>query len=218
VIDLATGPAFVLEDLTECSFVDQIEGLRPTQALAIVDAIICCHSELSVSRASALGVRSITPREFDPDALAAGANLMPSEGVFRKILSERVQRIETFGSLEDPVVCHGDPRADNLIVGPEVKLFDWQQISIQAGEADLAWLAATSMETRVRRSCEIDLVERYAVQMNRTFDQTWSRYQAAMIVPALAVLLLAQRRTEGRLQDLVDISVQRIGAAAADHL
>ncbi|MGI9608787.1 MAG: phosphotransferase family protein, partial [Acidimicrobiia bacterium] len=218
VIDTASGPAFVLEDLSRCESVDQIDGLRPTQTMAIVDALIHCHTELSVPRAHQLGVRTITPEGFDPDALAAGVNLVPDATVFRKVLSERTQRIDRFGSLEDPVVCHGDPRADNLVVGPGVRLFDWQQISIQAGEADLAWLAATSMSPRVRRSCEIDIVERYAVRMNRTFDDTWERYQAAMVVPALAVLLLAQRRAEGRLRRLVETSIHRIAIAVADHL
>lgn len=218
IVDVESGPAFVLEDLTQFESVDQLEGLRPTQAMAIVDAIIRCHAELSVPLATELGVRRNTPHGFDPDALAVGATLVPATEVFQKVLAERQHRIDKFGSLDSPVVCHGDPRADNLVVGPEVKLFDWQQISIQAGEADLAWLAATSMEPRIRRSCEIDLVERYAVRTGRTFDHTWSRYQAAMIVPALAVLLLVQRRTEGRLQQLVDVSAQRIAAAVSDHL
>ncbi|MFW2382760.1 MAG: phosphotransferase family protein [Acidimicrobiales bacterium] len=218
VRDIASGPAFVLEDLTGFESVDQLDGLRPTQAMAIVDALIRCHSELPVPLARELGVRSITPRGFDPDALAAGLALVPKATVFRKVLAERQVRIDRFGSLEDPVLCHGDPRADNVVVGPEVRLFDWQQMSIQAGEADLAWLAATSMSPRVRRSCEIDIVERYAVRMNREFDHTWDRYRAAMVVPALAVLLLAQRRAEGRLQQLVETSVRRIAVAVADHL
>lgn len=218
IVDIEAGPAFVLEDLTQFESVDQLEGLRPTQAMAIVDAIIQCHAELSVPLATELGVRKNTPNGFDPDALAAGAALVPETEVFQQILAERQLRIDAFGSLESPVVCHGDPRADNLVVGPEVQLFDWQQISIQAGEADLAWLTATSMEPRIRRSCEIDLVERYAVRTGRTFDHTWSRYQTAMIVPALAVLLLVQRRTEGRLQELVHVSTQRIAAAVTDHL
>ncbi len=217
VIDLETGPAFVLEDLSGCESVDQIDGLGPMQAMAIVDALIHCHADLSVPLARELGVRSITPLGFDPAALSKGAQLLPEAEVFHKLLAQRQQRIDRFGLLEDPVVCHGDPRADNLVVGPEVKLFDWQQVAIQAGEADLAWLAATSMTPRVRRSCEIDLVERYAVRMNRSFDETWDRYRAAMIVPGLAVLLLAQRRTEGRLQQLVEVSIQRIASAVADH-
>jgi hypothetical protein len=217
VVDLEAGPAFVLEDLSDCESVDQIDGLGPMQAMAIVDALIRCHVDLSVPSARELGVRSISPLGFDPAALFDGAQLFPEVEVFQQLLAEREQRIDRFGSLGGPVVCHGDPRADNLVVGPEVKLFDWQQVAIQAGEADLAWLAATSMSPRVRRSCEIDLVERYAVRMNRSFDETWDRYRAAMIVPGLAVLLLAQRRTDGRLQELVEVSIQRIAAAVADH-
>ncbi len=217
VIDLQSGPAFVLEDLSECESVDQLDGLGPMQAMAIVDAIIQCHTNLSVRLARELGVRSITPMGFDPQSLLDGLELVAEAELFQRLLAGRQQRIDRFGSLQDPVVCHGDPRADNLVIGPEVKLFDWQQIAIQAGEADLAWLTATSMTPRVRRSCEIDLVERYAVRMNRSFDETWDRYRAAMIVPGLAVLLLAQRRTEGRLQQLVDVSVQRISSALADH-
>lgn len=211
------GPAFVLEDLSSFGAVDQIDGLAATEALAIVDPLYECHAAISVENALAQGVRSITPRGFDPVALARGVDLVPNSDVFARLLAEREQRVESFARLDQPVVCHGDPRADNLVLSPTVKLFDWQQIAVQAGEADLAWLAATSLEPRVRRSCEGDLVSRYALRTNRSFDQAWDRYQKSMIVPGLAVLMLAQRRTEGRLQRLVEVSVERIAAAVTDH-
>lgn len=217
IVSTEAGPAFVLEDLTSFESPDQIAGLAPTQAMAIVDPLYECHAAISVETALSLNVRSITPRGFVPEALASGVELVPHNEVFARLLAERVERIDAFAALEEPVVCHGDPRADNLVIRPTVKLFDWQQIAIQAGEADLAWLAATSLEPRVRRSCEGDLVARYALRTNRSFDQSWDRYQKSMIVPGLAVLMLAQRRAEGRLQRLVDVSVERIAAAVTDH-
>lgn len=217
VVPTEEGPAFVLEDLTSFEAVDQIKGLAPTEAMAIVDPLYECHAAISVDLARSLNVRSVTPRGFLPDALERGVDLVPNREVFARLLASRPERIDAFAQLPDPVVCHGDPRADNLVIGPVVKLFDWQQIAIQAGEADLAWLAATSLEPRVRRSCEGDLVARYALRMNRSFDEAWDRYQKSMIVPGLAVLMLAQRRTEGRLQRLVDVSVERITSAVIDH-
>ncbi len=218
VVDLKSGPAFVLEDLTDHLTVDQIEGLKPTQALAVVDAIVDCQQRMSVERALGHGVRTVAPMGFDPQSLRKGlSSVFPTAG-FQRLLHERVERISTFAELPEPVVCHGDPRADNLVLGPGVRLFDWQQIAVQAGEADVAWLAATSTEPRIRRSCEIDLVERYAVRMERSFDEAWHRYRMAMVVPGLAVLLLAQRRARGRLQRLVEVSIDRIAIALDDHL
>ncbi len=217
VAQTAHGPAFVLEDLSSFGAVDQIDGLAATEAMAIVDPLYECHAAISVEAALAHRVRSITPRAFDPDALRRGLELVPNRAVFENLLSQRSERIEAFAALEDPVVCHGDPRADNLVISPSVKLFDWQQIAVQAGETDLAWLAATSLEPRVRRSCEGDIVSRYALRTNRSFDRAWDRYQKSMIVPGLAVLMLAQRRAEGRLQKLVEVSIERIASAVTDH-
>jgi hypothetical protein len=134
-------------------------------------------------------------------------------------------------------LCHGDPRADNLVFREsgsrekgnretagrqatdrpaaghqptdQVVLFDWQQMAIQFGEADVAWLAATSLDVEVRRRTERDLVEGYG----GSFD----RYRLGLALPGLTVLLLAQREaTTERTGRFIATSLQRIGAAIAD--
>jgi len=218
IIEVEHGPAFVLEDLTAHRAVDQIEGLSGEDALAVVDALVVCHTGIPVSVAADLGVRSATPAGFSPESLTKGLALVPDGDRFAQLLERRGELVARFGSLSDPVLCHGDPRADNLVLGPQVKLFDWQQIAIQTGEADLAWLMATSLSPMVRTVVEAEVVTRYASAVGRSADESWERYRLAMIVPGLAVLLLAQRSASGRLQELVSVSIDRIASAAADHL
>ncbi|NNF55427.1 MAG: phosphotransferase [Acidimicrobiales bacterium] len=225
IVATLNGPAFVLDDLTSLRFVDQLDGLDLPHVEAVVDALGSCHHLIDPTIAHGLGVRHVTPATFDRSALRRGLGALPSEAIpgFTSLLDGASEAIDAFASLADPVLCHGDPRADNLafinkIDGPVALLYDWQQIAIQAGEADLAWLLATSVSADSRRSMEPVVFARYAQITGRHPDEVAQRYKTSMVVPGLAVLLLAQRRAVGRLADVVATSVERIGAAVADHL
>jgi len=89
-------------------------------------------------------------------------------------------------------------------------VFDWQQIAVQLGESDLAWLAATSLTVPIRRGAEGDLV----AAAGGSFD----RYRLGLALPGLAVLLLAQRELPApRARRFVAVSLERIAAALADN-
>lgn len=224
-VTTTNGPAFVLDDLTDLDLVDQLNGLDLPSVEAVVDSLGTCHRLIDPTLAQRLGVRHITPATFDPAALRRGLASLPVEAlpVFEPLLHRADSAIDAFASLVDPVLCHGDPRADNVAFIPEVEgpvaiLYDWQQIALQAGEADLAWLLATSMSAEARREIEPAVIARYAGITGRHPESVAQRYRTSMVLPGLAVLLLAQRNAVGRMADVVATSVERIGAAVQDHL
>lgn len=222
IVDLPAGPAFVLEDLSDHRQADQVEGLAEPDVQAVVDALVRSHRCLDGDRARSRGVRVAAPGTFSPDRLRLGtAALDPELGpVFGDLLAQRPRLLARFTTFADPVCCHGDPRADNVVFGGDggAILLDWQQIAVQIGEADLAWLLATSTRPEVRRSIEVDAVRRYAAGVGRPFDQAWERYRSGLLVPGLAVLLLVQRQATGRMADIVVRSVERISSALIDHI
>ena len=116
-----------------------------------------------------------------------------------------------FTDASGATLCHGDPRADNLAfdrAGAPV-VFDWQQLAVQLPEADLAWLAATSLTVETRRAVERDLVAGYGTTMDR--------YRLGFVLPGLAVLLLAQREIDSdRTAAFVAASLHRIATAVSD--
>ena len=83
-------------------------------------------------------------------------------------------------------------------------------MAVQFGEADLAWLAATSLTVETRRQVEADLIA--AAGGNP------ERYRLGLALPGLAVLLLAPRELPSeRAERFVAVSLQRIAAALADN-
>lgn len=227
IVDTDTGPAFVLEDLTDRRLADQIVGLDPSDTDLVVDALVGCHKRLDVAEAKNQRIRSNTASAFADPALAAGLERLAHtvRPTFARLVERKSSLVATCSGFAGPVLCHGDPRADNVAFRDEgheetraAVLFDWQQIAVQAGEADLAWLLATSMDPARRLAIEETVVASYAHAMDRSTDEAWHRYRTALVLPGLAVLLLVQRRASGRLAELVDLSVERIGAAVADHL
>lgn len=221
----ADGPAcrLLLQDLDDHRFADQLDGLEPDDAIAVAESLGRFHAAWAASDCLAdLDVRRNTVGGLAPDALEDGLRCLPERwgdvldeagrATFADLVANRAALVERFG-LAPATLCHGDPRADNLAFGPEYNepvLFDWQQMAIQLGEADLAWLAATSLTVPVRRAVERDLVTAGAGDLDG--------YRLGLALPGLAVLLLAQRElpTE-RGRRFVAVSLQRIAAALADN-
>lgn len=161
-----------------------------------------------------------------------GDEIGPAErSVFAQLRAAHGALAERFDD-QPATLCHGDPRADNLAFddgtsnarasdanatdgGPlghrgTPVLFDWQQMAVQFGEADLAWLAATSLTTETRRATERQLVA--------AGDGHFDRYRLGLALPGLAVLFLAQRELpNGRARRFVATSLRRIAAAVADN-
>ncbi len=218
--DGTTG--LLLEDLTSHRAVDQIEGLNSDDALAVADALAQFHREWGSEKALATDVRRSIVGALSEASLTSGLKLLetdwadhvnaPIRSSYSSLLQVRGQLIDLFLSAGNaPTLCHGDPRADNLVFNRKGKavLFDWQQVAVQFGEADLAWLAGTSLSEDVRRTAERELVNSYGGD----FD----RYRLGFALPGLAVLMLAQRQLQTpREIEFVAMSLRRIGQALLD--
>jgi len=223
VLDLeGGGSALLLQDLSSHRAVDQLAGLGLDEASSVGERLAGLHRWWRDDRGprSGTSLRRNTIAGLPGDGLEAG--LASLSAVWAEELTERDRAnyaalvaarpvlAERFDQATD-TLCHGDPRADNLVFDAtgRVVLFDWQQTAIQFGEADLAWLAATSITPELRRAGDRQLVEAYGGSVDR--------YRLGMALPGLAVLFLAQRElTNERTRRLVAVSLQRIAAAVAD--
>ncbi|MGI9611894.1 MAG: phosphotransferase [Acidimicrobiales bacterium] len=214
--------SFVLEDLCGLRSVDQLEGLDRGDAMAVVTTLADLHRHWADRPSlTSLPVRRSTPSGFSDEVLTAGLDALATRWehaigsevreAFENLVADRQRLVDAFAAAGPPTLCHGDPRADNLAFeadGAPV-LYDWQQLAIQFGPADLAWLSATSLEPTHRRAAERDLVAAYGTTMDH--------YRLGLVLPGLAVLFLAQREaTSDRAGDLIATSIVRIGTAIAD--
>ena len=219
--DADGGARFVLEDLAHHRAVDQLEGLTIDDATQVAVGLARFHHHWASPSRLNEGIRANTPASITPEALESGMNALRSQweseldpsqvNAFQRLVTNRTELVAAFAQTSSQTLCHGDPRADNLVFDPagDPILFDWQQIAIQMGEADLAWLAATSITTHDRRQGDDDLVAAY--------ETTTDRYRLGFVLPGLNVLLLAQRRAEDeRSRRFIATSLQRIGSALDD--
>jgi hypothetical protein len=215
--------ALLLEDLSDRRQVDQLDGLESDDALAVAGALRRFHHHWArAADLEGLPVRRSVPSALPAEGLLAGLATLDDQwsqvvtgeqrAAYHRLVTERDALAEAFAAAGPPTLCHGDPRADNLVFDEdgEPVLFDWQQLAVQFGPADLAWLAATSLRTDVRRDLEVDLLARYGT--------TIDHYRLGLVLPGLAVLLLAQRHLgDDRARRFVATSLTRIGNALADH-
>ncbi len=235
IVEVAPGrPAFVLDDLGRHRAVDQGEGLTGPDVAAIAAELVCLHQRWSDERHrravdAVHGLRRSTPSTLSPAGVGRGVELLgPRWGDevdvdVRLALSELATAFDTvvgaFADVPAATLCHGDPRADNAVFdrGGRAILFDWQQMAVQFGEADLAWLLATSVTPEVRRSIEADVIASYALAIGQDAATTWRRYRIGSVLPGLAVLFLAQREADDpATRRMIVTSLRRIGAAVID--
>lgn len=214
--------SFVLEDLCRYRSVDQLEGLDQSDATALVEALARFHAHWADEPSlPELDVRRSTPSTLGDEVVHRGLEALSSrwshavgpdvQRAFEGLVADRSRLVDAFTAAARPTLCHGDPRADNVAFDPAGKpvLYDWQQLAVQFGPADLAWLAATSLDTAVRRSVERELIDAYGT--------TIDRYRLGLLLPGLAVLVLAQREAgTDRAARLIATSIVRIGTAIAD--
>ncbi|MGH1493355.1 MAG: phosphotransferase [Acidimicrobiales bacterium] len=219
--------SLLLEDLSGHRAVDQLDGLNETETTLVAEELARLHRYWGSSdRLEGLAVRRNTIAGLPPEGLSAGLQALETiwadtltnrqREAYSNLLAAKPELARAFAD-QRATLCHGDPRADNLVFsapviegGPEsVVLFDWQQMAVQFGEADLAWLCATSLDVEVRRQAEHRLVAAY----QGSFD----RYRLGLALPGLTVLLLAQREaTTERTRRFIATSLVRIASAIDD--
>ncbi len=224
VLETSGGNAFLLEDLSPLRRVDQLDGLDEADAIAVARSLGSLHRHWSTDIGSlqSAPVRRDVIDSIDPAMIQAGLDAL--DRGWEEALSAERRRAFTqladaiggrtgnaLGATDKVTLCHGDPRADNLVFEPDGQavLFDWQQIMISPGSYDLSWLAATSLAIADRRQFERRVVE--------AGNGTFTDYRAGFAVPALLVLLLIQRDLRpARLAKIAESSLNRIGQALID--
>lgn len=227
--DERNTPTIILQDLSGMRFADQVTGLTDGDIRAITQELITLHNEWAVSeQLDTIGIRRSTPSLLPADALARGAAMLDTawanisaerRSALQALAANREAAVHAFGSAGTPTLCHGDPRGDNVAFTEAGRaiLFDWQQIAVQVGEADVAWLLATSTNAATRRAIEGDILASYALARGQDAATTWHRYVVGMVLPGLAVLMLAQRAVDDEHgQGLVRSSIERIADAVID--
>jgi aminoglycoside phosphotransferase (APT) family kinase protein len=226
VADIDGDPWFVLEDLSGFGTIDQLDGIDCAHALALTSVLASVHSA-EVEGSLAAQLRGPGPERFDITTLKVGLDLLESKwqveprvvAAFKQLLNERDKLVVDFVEAGQNVLCHGDPRADNVMILPsEIVLLDWQQISMSFGEADLAWMLATSSTVEDRPAIEDVVLAHYARLVDSPLGQVHERYVLGMTRPGLAVLMLCTRDTsDSATATIVRESLIRIGHSLADH-
>lgn len=213
--------SFVLEDLSALRSVDQLDGLPADDALAVSGSLARFHRHWArPDRHRNLPLRRAVPATIPAEALQRGLAALDERwadvvdaaqrAVFARVVARRAELVAAFAAAGPVTVCHGDPRADNVAFAPSGPvLFDWQQPAMQLGAADVAWLAATSVTPETRRALDAEL----AAAGGCTLDA----YRTGLLLPGLAVLLLAQRAADSeRTARFIATSLRRIATAVAD--
>ncbi len=221
--------AFLIEDLTSLRRVDQLDGLQAGDAVTVAQALRRFHRqwrnrlESPANIVDRLAIRRSSVAGFPVESLHRGLEAVRDRwndvtaeqaDTFARLLANAPALVDAFtaAAARNPTLCHGDPRADNLSFGADGTpvFYDWQQIAVQFGEADLAWLAATSLSPEVRRSCHHDLLAAHGAETDL--------FRLGLVLPGLAALLLAQREADHeRTRRFISTSLQRIAAALIDH-
>jgi hypothetical protein len=94
-------------------------------------------------------------------------------------------------------LIHGDYRLDNMLFHPEgrVTVVDWQTLGVGLPARDLSYFAATSLDPKLRRKIERELVAHYHRALSDlgvegySLDDCWQDYRFGMIqAPLISAL------------------------------
>jgi aminoglycoside phosphotransferase (APT) family kinase protein len=211
----------ILEDLAPCEavFPPLATGATAEQALAVAGALATVHQKFwksprfdddlaylspARSRNTRLGphswhlIRTI-PKDFN--------DIVPPDiRDEAKMLVKRRWAIAALMRTYPHSLIHGDTHLGNIcFVGGRPILFDWQVTSCGPAVKDLAYFAATSIDTDTRRAIDTDLVRTYVDILNAdgttrlTFDEAWDSYRLLAFTGFIAagVTAVFGRRLQG---------------------
>ena len=211
----------VLEDLSvrEAVFPPLEHGATAGQALAVAGALANVHRKFwqsprfdadlaylgpTRSRNTRFGPHSwhllrTIPKDFNDIA-------PPEIRAKAKMLIKHRWAIAALMRTYPHTLIHGDTHLGNIcFVGDRPVLFDWQVTSCGPAVKDLAYFAATSIDSDTRRAVDIDLVRTYVEELNAdgitrlTFDDAWESYQLFAFTAYIAAGVTAAfgRRLQG---------------------
>jgi len=211
----------ILEDLSirDAVFPPLSTGATATQALAVAAALATVHQKFwqsprfsgdlaylgpTRSRNSRLGPHSwhllrTIPKDFN--------DVVPQEVRDEaKMLIKQRWAIAAVMRTYPHTLIHGDTHLGNIcFVGDRPILFDWQVTSCGPAVKDLAYFAATSIDSDTRRAIDTDLVRTYVDTLNAdgterlSFDDAWDSYRLFAFTAFIAAGVTAAfgRRLQG---------------------
>lgn len=102
-----------------------------------------------------------------------------------RLLSRETWALAEIWELGPLTLCHGDSHSGNTFRRPDgtAGFVDWQVVHAAHGMRDVAYLLVVSVDTELRRSHEVALIERYLRGLRDagvdapSFDEAWARYR-----------------------------------------
>jgi hypothetical protein len=238
-MDDETGDfVLVLEDMTGCETVEQIEGCPPDRAAVVVDALADHHAGYwaGVGLAPHTWLRPVDDADFIGTLAGAFAAAWPAiRHRHRDDLPAGVLDVgDRFPGLlpglaselaaEPVTLSHGDLRLDNMFFGPgeRVTLCDWQLVDRSRGCRDLAYFLSQSLRPEDRTEHERPLLDRYRGRLadlgiDYPRDVAWRDYRLATLLTfAYPVVAGAGLDLDDRSTRLTEVILERSVAALVD--
>lgn len=233
----------VLEDLGRLRVTDQVVGCSAADAEIVIDAIARHHAYWwDSSRLAALSwLKEYTTPPF-PEVFASnvklavpgflegiGAELSPALRAFSQRLPSLVPWFCEQITRPPHTFLHGDLRLEQLFFAvdaddPPLTALDWQITSKGRAAYDVAYFLSQSLTPETRRSCESELIERYAERLaergvDYPRDELWRDYRLTtawcFVYPVVGAGRLAP--ANDRQVGLLRTMLERASAAIEDH-
>lgn len=229
------GSALVMEDLSACVSVDQIDGLHQAQVIDTVAEIAKLHAAYwhrigdptlawipDHDHFFAEGYEVAWPdfaRTYERRLGAAAVRLGERMARHRVALEERI-------AARPATVIHGDLRADNLLFAPDgVVILDWQLITRSLAAIDVARLLGGSERAAERCGHQVEVFTAWHAALQRggvgnyESSEAFTDFRLAVLyclfVPVKGFHLVGPN-PGGRTQRLLDAMVERFFASALE--
>lgn len=223
------GAEFVLlmSDLAPAAQGDQIRGCDKAEARLAVEALAGLHGPrwcdpawasfdgVTMPKADAdvaRGMGQLARVALDTTLSGLGDRISAQD---RATLTESADLVEHWLQINTERFCllHGDYRLDNLLFDPDktsVIVVDWQTITVGLPARDLAYFLGTSLDARLRKQAEPELVTTYHRHLlehgvsSFSGAECWSDYRLGMLqIPLLTTFGYAFAATTDRGDDMV---------------
>lgn len=170
----------VLDDLRRLRLADQVEGCTAADAETVIDAVARHHAhwweadfavlpwlKTMSNPAFSAGLASNFEAAWPVFLERVGADLSAPMLAFGERFPALIPWFWQELARPPRTLLHGDLRLDQLFFAvepgdPPVTALDWQLTQQGRGAYDVAYFLGQSLSTEIRRSCETELIERYA--------------------------------------------------------
>jgi len=232
----------VMEDLSRLEMAEQIGGMSAEQAMAAVKVLAAVHA-VWWNRAKSPEMEWIPsmvgPRiefvdqhllQILPVFLEGFADFLSPGGIeLCEMFAGHYLEINTVLAGRSPwTLVHQDYRVENMLFGEgsDVVVIDWQGIGRGPGAYDVAYLLGGSLDPKVRREHESEIVGTYHAALMEQgvtgycFDQLWEDYAHAHLMGGLATSMVTgggMDLSNERGRTLIATMASRHVTAALDH-